>query len=147
MPPLKNPKHEAFAQEYSRQIIDPKVNPSGIKSYQASSGSDWDNAHSHAHRVVANGGVQRRMGELLEDAGAGRKKRSRWMKDLAHSQDEWMRLASIKEMNRVDGLTDQPDQTNINVPEGIAGLVDALAQIKAKMVAVPNENSGKTRAV
>lgn len=111
MPPLKNPKHEAFARKYTRRLIDPEKTPSAIKVYQEVYSVDEKAGHSHAHRVVANGGVQRRMGELLEEIGAGRGPRSQWLNDLAHSDDEWMRLASIKEMNRADGLTDQPNQT------------------------------------
>ncbi len=69
MPPLKNPKHEAFAKEYSRQILDPNESPSAMKTHQKVYGSTYQNANDHAHRVAGISGVQNRMVEHLENAG------------------------------------------------------------------------------
>ena len=140
MPPLKNAKHEAFAQEYSRHIIDPNENPSAMNTHRKVYSSSMQNANDNAWRITGNEGVQTRMGEILERVGFGKIVRAKLLEKLSASPDEWLKLATIKEGNRVDGITDQPDQTNINIPEGLGGLVGALADVRSRLIKAPLNN-------
>lgn len=108
MPPLRNIKHEQFVQTLASQLVDPTKRPSITSSYQQVYSSSYEASRFHGSRLMSYEAVRKRMSEVLEELGCSREWRVEQLRKLVSKGNNGIKLGAIKEMNRVDGLTDLP---------------------------------------
>lgn len=89
MPPLKNKKHEQFV----RNVL---MSPSVTQAYQKTFNTNYDNAHAHSHRLAANGGVQNRLLEVLNEAGLDEIRIKDKLDQLLEAKKESVQLGTLR---------------------------------------------------
>lgn len=89
VPPLKNKKHEQFV----RNVL---IKPSATQAYQETFKCSYDNARAHSHRLVANGGVQNRLLEVLNEAGLDEIRIKDKFDQLLEAKKESVQLGTLR---------------------------------------------------
>ncbi len=135
MPPLKNYKHEKFAQAVVEK-------PSATQAYQATYKSEYSTARANSSELLAKTDVKNRVYELLEKRKAGLGRVSERLKDHLESDTEAISLDTCKTILKLYGAFDENDGTkamtkiSINVTNignnktDIPQVIDATAQIQ-----------------
>lgn len=124
MPPLKNPRHERFCQEYA-------VNPNATKAYESVyPDASYRTSNANGSRLLVNASIPKRISQICEEMGYGREEALKDLFTCARDKDKDTKLKALSLYFKINGdaIDNQINvMQSMNIePETREQIIDAL---------------------